>query len=50
MDDTQIHQLLQELETADPAEAPDLADEAARLLAEALGRGGENNDEPGDPA
>ena len=44
-----MHQLLQELETADPAEAPDLADEAARLLTEALGGGGEN-DESGDPA
>jgi len=44
-----MNQLLQELDAADPAEAPELADEAARLLTEALGSGGEN-DEPGEPA
>lgn len=36
MDTTQIDHLLHDLEEADPAAAPDLADEAARLLGEAL--------------
>jgi len=31
--------LLQQLDEADPAEAPDLADEAARVLSEALESG-----------
>ena len=40
-----MDELLEELDTADPAEAPDLADEAARVLTEAL----EEGDEPGEP-
>ena len=36
MDITQIDKLLQELDEADPAEAPDLSDEAARVLGETL--------------
>ena len=36
MDDTQLENLLQDLDRADPADAPDLADRAAAELAAAL--------------
>ena len=36
MDSTQVDELLHELDAADPADAPDLADKAARILSEAL--------------
>ena len=39
-----MNELLLELEAADPAESPDLADEAARMLAEALEGGGQKTD------
>jgi len=41
-----MDELLEELQKADPAEAPDLADEAARVLTEAL----EAGNETGEPA
>ena len=44
-----MKQLLQELEAADPAEAPDLADETARVLTEAL-EGGREKDDAGESA
>lgn len=44
-----MNQLLQELEDADPAEAPDLADETARVLTEAL-EGGKDTDEAAESA
>jgi hypothetical protein len=36
MDDTRIDQLLTELESADPANAPDIADEVASSLSDEL--------------
>ncbi|MFH2073553.1 MAG: hypothetical protein ABIJ75_11960 [Actinomycetota bacterium] len=41
MDTAQLDDLLQELAAADPADAPDLADEAARLLSDELETGSE---------
>lgn len=36
MDDTQVRELLAELAHADPADAPDVAEQLARLLADRL--------------
>ena len=41
MDDTPLDSLLSELASADPAEAPDLADKLSEALTEALESGGE---------
>ncbi len=46
MDTTRIEELLTKLEDADPAEAPDVADELTATLAEALDEPASNEAEP----
>jgi hypothetical protein len=43
MDTTQIDELLQALEQAEPSRAPDLVDEVAAALEEALDEGAEGS-------
>lgn len=46
MDDTPVESLVSELEAADPAAAPDLADALVELLGAALAGEGEGADTP----
>ncbi len=49
MDTTRIEELLTQLATADPAEAPDLADELTATLADALDQAGPSEPEAEEP-
>ena len=48
MDTTRIEELLSELETSDPAKAPDVADELAAALADQLDGAGSTDSEPSE--
>jgi predicted RNase H-like nuclease len=51
MDTTRIDELLTELETSDPAHAPDVADELTAALADQLdGAGSIDSESPAEPA
>jgi hypothetical protein len=49
MDTTRTEELLTQLETAEPAEAPDVADELAAALAEELDGGSSERESEDDP-
>lgn len=50
MDDTPLDAMLSELESSDPADAPPVADEIARRLAERLDEGDGGGEDAAPPA